>query len=136
MGRVRPGDGGMASSEKAAAMTASPVYQASPIRRTRATKAEVEARPEALLAIVQAGRPMTVRDVFYQAAVRGLVDKAERGYAKIQTDLTIMRRAGELTYDWLADNTRWQRRPRTFDSVEDALRATATFSRKRLWTDA
>jgi len=36
-------------------MTASPVY--SPIRRTRATKAEVEARREALLDIIEAGRP-------------------------------------------------------------------------------
>jgi len=87
-------------------MTASPVYQASPIRRTRATKAEVEARREALLDIIEAGRPMTVRQVFYQATVRALVEKAESGYAKVQTDLTVMRRAGELPYDWLADNTR------------------------------
>jgi len=53
-------------------MTASPVYQASPIKRTRATKAEVEARREALLDIIEAGRPMTVRQVFYQATVRWL----------------------------------------------------------------
>ena len=39
---------------------------------------------------------MTVRQVFYQATVRGLVEKAESGYGKIQTDLTIMRRTGEL----------------------------------------
>jgi len=117
-------------------MTASPVYQASPIRRTRATKAEVAARREALLDIIEAGRPMTVRQVFYQATVRGLVEKAESGYGKVQTDLTIMRRAGELPYGWLADNTRWQRKPRTFDSVEDALQATAAFYRKSLWTNA
>jgi hypothetical protein len=93
-------------------MTAAPVYQ-SPIRRTRATKAEVEARREALLDIIEAGRPMTMRQVFYQATVRGLVEKAESGYAKVQTDLTVMRRAGELPYDWLADNTRWSRAPST-----------------------
>ena len=79
---------------------------------------------------------MTVRQVFYQATVRGLVEKAESGYAKVQTDLTVMRRAGDLPYDWLADNTRWQRKPRTFDSVEDALRETAAFYRKKLWRDA
>jgi len=79
---------------------------------------------------------MTVRQVFYQATVRGLVEKAESGYGKVQTDLTIMRRAGELPYGWLADNTRWQRKPRTFDSVEDALQATAAFYRKSLWTNA
>ena len=79
---------------------------------------------------------MTVRQVFYQATVRGLVEKAESGYAKVQTDLTVMRRAGDLPYDWLADNTRWQRKPRTFDSVEDALQDTARFYRKALWNDA
>src|SRR5262249_27788353 len=35
----------------------------SPIKRLRATKAEVEARREALLDIIEAGRPMTVRQV-------------------------------------------------------------------------
>jgi hypothetical protein len=118
-------------------MTMSPVYQAnSPIKRARATKAEVEARREALLDIIEAGRPMTVRQVFYQATVRGLVEKAESGYGKIQTDLTRMRRAGELPYNWLADNTRWQRKPRTFSGVEEALKATAAFYRKNLWADA
>ena len=36
------------------------LYRASPIKRTRATKAEVEARREALLDIIAVGRPMTV----------------------------------------------------------------------------
>jgi hypothetical protein len=97
---------------------------------------EVEARRDALLAIIDDGKSMTVRQVFYQATVRGLVEKAESGYAKVQTDLTLMRREGALPYDWLADNTRWQRKPRTFSSVEAALRDTAAFYRKNLWADA
>jgi hypothetical protein len=111
-------------------------YHPSQIKRRRSTKAEVEARREALLDIIDAGKPMTVRQVFYQATVHGLVEKAESGYAKVQTDLTLMRRAGELPYDWLADNTRWQRKPQTFTSIEAALRETAAFYRKSLWTDA
>ena len=78
------------------------------------------------------GKPMTVRQVFYQATVHGLVEKAESGYAKVQTDLTVMRRAGDLPYYWLADNTRWQRKPRTFDSVEEALQDTADLSQSTL----
>jgi hypothetical protein len=113
-----------------------PAYEASPIKRRRATKAEVEDRREALFAIIDDGKPMTVRQVFYQATVHGLVEKAESGYAKVQTDLTVMRRAGDLPYDWLADNTRWQRKPRTFSSVEEALKETAKFYRKSLWDDA
>jgi hypothetical protein len=77
-----------------------------------------------------------VRQVFYQATVRGLVEKAETGYTKVQTDLTVMRRGGDLPYGWLADNTRWQRKPDTFSSVEAALKDTAKFYRKSLWADA
>ena len=111
-------------------------YPTRQIKRQRATKAEVETRREALLDIIDDGKPMTVRQVFYQATVRGLVEKAESGYGKVQNDLTLMRRDGVLPYDWLADNTRWQRKPQTFDSVEQALRETAAFYRKSLWTDA
>jgi hypothetical protein len=79
---------------------------------------------------------MTVRQVFYQATVLGIVEKSEAGYDKIQDDLTKMRRAGDLPYDWLADNTRWQRKPNTFSNIEQALEETARFYRKSLWTDA
>ena len=47
-----------------------------------------------------------------------------------------MRRDGSLPYEWLADNTRRQRKPRTFRSVEEALKDTARLYRKDLWHDA
>ena len=106
-------------------------YQASHIKR-RATKAEVEARRDALHDIVDAMWPMTVRQVFYQATVAGIVEKSEAGYNKVQTDLVQMRKAGILPYSWLADNTRWQRKPNTYDSVEQALQETAKLYRKSL----
>jgi hypothetical protein len=111
-------------------------YVASPIKRVRASKAEIEQRRNDLYSIVSAMRPMTVRQVFYQATVRGVVEKTEAGYAKIQTDLALMRRGGLLPYHWLADNTRWQRKPRTFGSVKEALDYTAKFYRKALWAGA
>lgn len=112
------------------------IYLASPIRRQRATKTEVEMRRRALSEIIAAMQPMTVRQVFYQASVKGLVDKSESGYGKVQTDLVQMRKSGALPYDWLADNTRWQRRPRTHNSVRAALEDTARLYRKSLWVDA
>jgi len=112
------------------------VYPASPIKRSRSTKAEIEQRRAALLDIVAEGQPMTVRQVFYQATVRGIIDKSEAGYDKIQRDLVLMRRAGELPYGWLADNTRWQRKPKTFSSIEEALNNTARLYRKSMWAEA
>jgi hypothetical protein len=112
-----------------------PAYVASHTKRRRATKREVLIRRSALLDIVTKMRPMTVRQVFYQATVRNLVEKSESGYTKVQTDLVQLRRARVLPYHWLTDNTRWQRKPDTFDSVEEALRDAARFYRKALWAD-
>jgi hypothetical protein len=72
----------------------------------------------------------------YRLGVQGIVEKTEAGYTKVQTDLVLMRKSGDLPYDWLADNTRWQRKPRTFDGVEEALETTASFYRKDLWASA
>ncbi len=111
-------------------------YEASHIKRTRATKEQVLGRRQQLYNIVAEQRPMTVRQVFYQATVQNLVDKTEAGYTKVQTDLVQMRKSGALPYSWLADNTRLQRRPVTYNSVQDALDETARFYRKSLWNDA
>jgi hypothetical protein len=112
------------------------IYRASRIKRVRSTRAEVAARRAALWDIVYDGHPMSVRGVYYQATVRGLVPKTEGGYGIVQNDLTIMRRAGDLNYRWLADSTRWQRKPQTYDGIGDALQATADFYRKDLWAHA
>jgi hypothetical protein len=79
---------------------------------------------------------MTVRQVFYAATVRGIIEKSEAGYGKVQTNLVLMRRAGRLPYDWLADATRWQRKPTTYSSIDAALEATARLYRRSLWDDA
>jgi hypothetical protein len=112
------------------------VYAASHLKRKRATKDEIEQRRARLLEIVAEMAPMTVRQVFYQAEVQGLVEKSETGYDKVQRDLVHLRRAGRLAYDSIVDNTRWQRKPRTFDGIEDALQDTARLYRKNLWIDA
>ena len=44
-------------------------YVASPIKRARASRSEMEARAEVLLDIAEAMQPCTVRQVFYQATV-------------------------------------------------------------------
>ncbi|MCP4182430.1 MAG: hypothetical protein GY761_03820 [Hyphomicrobiales bacterium] len=110
-------------------------YLSSTIKRKRATKEEVVDRRLAFLTIIREQKPMTVRQVFYQASVRGLAPKSESGYKMVQTDLTVMRKNGDLPYSWLADNTRWQRSPETFSNPADALAMTARFYRKALWDE-
>ncbi len=112
------------------------VYQTSPIKRRRASKTEMEQRRQALFQIVSEMQPMTVRQVFYQATVKGIIDKTEAGYGKVQRALVDMRRAGQLPYEWIADNTRWQRKPSTYRDPSEAVRSIAQFYRKDLWADA
>jgi hypothetical protein len=108
------------------------------IKRARSTKVEVEVerRRAAFYDLVEGAQPATVRQIYYLATVAGLVPKTENGYNIVQTDLTLMRRTGDLPYGWLADSTRWQRKPNTFGSVEEALKETARLYRKDLWRDA
>jgi hypothetical protein len=110
-------------------------YEASRLRR-RATPDEMRERSAALLEIVGESPPMTARQAFYLATVRGIVEKTEAVYDRIQRQLVALRMTGALPFEWIADHTRWQRRPRTFDTPADALSETARFYRKSLWSQA
>jgi hypothetical protein len=113
-----------------------PVYGSSPTKRPRRTRRELEQLREALYSILAGDNPMTVRQVFYQAVSRGIIDKTEKEYKNsIGRQLVLMRREGEIPFGWIADNTRWMRKPDTYSSVEDALRQTARAYRKALWDD-
>ncbi|WP_245425542.1 hypothetical protein [Rhizobium sp. H4] len=89
-----------------------------------------------LYEIIAIQRPMTVRQVFYQATVHGLVEKTEQAYDRIQWTLAQMRRDGDLPYSWLTDSSRSVYRVDSFETPEDAIEATARFYRKSLWAEA
>lgn len=114
----------------------STVYGTSRVRRSRATKAEMEHRRARLFDIVERDQPMTVRHAYYRAVVEGLVPKTEAGYGRIQRTLGEMRERGHLPFEWIVDNTRWMRKPRSFDSLEACLADAAASYRRALWSDA
>jgi hypothetical protein len=105
------------------------------IERRRATKVEMLARFDDLFSIVEAQRPVTVRQTFYQATVRGLVEKTEGGCAKIGDALTQMRRSGRIPYAWITDSTRLMHKPRSFSGIAQAIDFTARTYRRALWQD-
>jgi hypothetical protein len=114
-----------------------PTYRSRPIKRVRRTQAEIAALRDRLFDIVEANKPATVRQVFYLAVTQLELAKTEATYKNVVCRLLgIMRREKQLPYDWIADNTRWQRKPRTYGSLEDALYATAEWYRRDLWADA
>ena len=97
-------------------------YGSSPIKRVRRTVSEMQAVREAIYDVLQIDRPMSDRQVFYQLVNRTAVEKTEPAYKRsVVRLLTIMRRSGEIPFEWIADSTRWMRKPRTFDSMQHML---------------
>ena len=76
---------------------------------------------------------LTVRQVYYQLAVKGLVPKEGKGYRKAQYQLKTARRLGILPYGWIADNTRWQISPTTYTGLESAMQIWNDAYRRNLW---
>jgi hypothetical protein len=109
------------------------VYGASPVKRKRRTRREIEALRESIVEVLSKEQPMTVRQVFYRLTVRHEVPKTEEGYDAVQRQLLHLRREEEVPYSWIADNTRWQRKPASFSNAEDALDHTARCYRRAIW---
>ena len=77
---------------------------------------------------------MTVRQLFYRLVSRGTIGKTEAEYKGTVVRLTVeMRLAGEIPFDWLADNTRWMRKPQTHSGLEQALVRTTQAYRRSVW---
>jgi hypothetical protein len=113
------------------------VFTGSPIKRTRRTRAELEQLDQALTEIVAEIEPATVRQVFYQAVVHGLVPKDEaKGYKLVQRRLVKLREEGEIPYGWITDNVRIVRGYNRYDGPEDYARVAAEFYRRDYWAES
>jgi hypothetical protein len=47
-----------------------------------------------------------------------------------------MRRSGQIPYDWIADNTRWMRKPKTYIGLADFIARHQRAYRRDLWAEA
>jgi hypothetical protein len=110
------------------------VYGTSPIKRTRRTRAELEALDSALIEIVEAFSPVTVRQVFYQAVNRSLVPKSEtKGYRVVQRRLVALRASQEIPHGAIVDGTRYVHGYRRYDDLDEFTAYAAGLYRKDYW---
>jgi hypothetical protein len=58
------------------------LYRACPTKRVRRTKADIDVVKQAILDVIGADPPMTVRQVFYQLVARGVIEKTERNISR------------------------------------------------------
>ena len=114
---------------------ATPVYLPRPIKQRR-SRDDVQTVRQAIIDVLAADHPQTVRGLFYQLVSRGVIAKTEMEYKATVVRLTgEMRRAGAIPFGWIADNTRWMRKPITYSSLEEALQRTAETYRRAVWDD-
>jgi hypothetical protein len=106
------------------------------IKRKRRTRQEIAAIEDAMYGILEEVHPRTDRNVFYMVSGMGLVAKTENEYNNtVVRLLTRMRKQRRLPYSWLADATRWVRKPRTYHGITQAFQTFATAYRRDVWAD-
>lgn len=111
------------------------VYGARTIKkRSRRTRAEMEALREALLEIVAENQPVTVRGAFYLATSRGVIPKTENeGYRPVQRELLKMRREGAIPWGWITDGSRTRFGHRRYGGLESYAKQVAANYRRDYW---
>lgn len=89
---------------------------------------------EAIVDIATAEGPVTVRQLFYRLVSLGLIPKTEAAYDRTVVRLCKeMRLDGDLPWWCIADNSRWMRKPDTYDGVSSFLATAAASYRRALW---
>jgi hypothetical protein len=89
----------------------------------------------AIAAVLESYHPMTVRQCFYQLVSRGTIAKTEQEYKTVVRLLTEMRRRGQIPFGYIADNTRWMRKPTTYHSIKQMLEYSQRTYRRSIWND-
>ena len=113
-----------------------PSYRSRSIKRSRRTKTAIQNLKQSLVDVVKEIQPATVRQIFYQMVSRGLIEKTEASYKNtVVRLLTDLRVEGALPFNWIADNTRWMRKPKTYSSLESAIKRTAEAYRRSVWDE-
>jgi hypothetical protein len=112
-------------------------------RRRGISKLSRELREFITDVLVPAYERMTVRQAFYQcASIAQLVPKTDEadkangvpnGYRQVQRQVLAMRECDELSWGFITDGTRWQRKPSTWDSADDYLDSVLRGYRRNLW---
>jgi hypothetical protein len=106
-------------------------YRATPIKRSRRTRADIDDIKRAIHDVIAEDPPMTVRQVFYQLVTRGVIEKTEEAYqGTVIRLMTEMRIDGDLPFDWVVDESRRVRITETYDSVADAIEKSALLYRR------
>ena len=104
--------------------------------RKRRTKGQIAQLERQILEAVKQDHPTSARHVFYlmtDPRLEESVEKSEKGYQQICTRLRKMRRAGEMPYGWICDESRAGWHVYAWSSAEEFLVNSLKLFRFDIW---
>jgi hypothetical protein len=104
-------------------------------KRQRSTKKEMLFLKMFIYDYCSKSHPVTVRGVFYQCSVAGIVSKEEEGYRQVQKAILNMRRSGIMPQHFIADNSRSFYQEKTYYGLENASHEFANSYKLDFWKD-
>lgn len=102
-------------------------------KRKRRSAAEMRRIRDAIYAFCFKQKPVGVRQTAYNISTLGLIAKTEQEFKQIGRLMGEMREDGSLPFDWVTDNSRWMRKPRTYSGLAELMQNTAALYRRDLW---
>ena len=104
--------------------------------RGRPLSPEVTERRRQITEMAERFQPASIRQLYYQAEVAGLVPKTDAGYRAVQHDILVLRQQGDIEYHWISDSTRWMRKSRSYRGIDHFLDLSISTYRRDLWHHA
>jgi hypothetical protein len=102
----------------------------------RRTSAQMEILRAQIYVVLSTIQPATVRQTFYQLVRRAIIAKTENEYKHLVIPLlTKLRREGVIPWNWIRDNTRWMRKPKTYSSLQRMLDEMQGLYRRDVWNN-
>lgn len=104
-------------------------------KNTRKPQKRSSALRDALLGIIAEYDVMTVRQLYYQAEMRGYVGKTDADYNRVQYQCLQMRRSGAIPYRKIADSSRDRWLTTQYGDMVAALGNMHRFYRRDYWQE-
>jgi hypothetical protein len=102
-------------------------------RHSRRTKLQMTNLRESLYEICRDHHPLTVRNAYYLAVTKGLIEKTQAEYKAVGRLLVAARREGTIPWDWIVDGSRMMRKPATHRNLRSFLELSQETYRRAVW---
>ncbi len=104
-------------------------------QKARKLRASTLVLRDAISAVTDEYDRMSVRQLYYQLVSRGVVEKTERAYKRVQDHSAQMREDGSLDFSKIVDGSRSRMRVYAHGSLQEALENAAVIYRRNHWID-